>query len=113
MNQTWVPYVVLAPFQQATNNLRYPLLVCFVFFCVPLAIELHHLVSGRRGSTKDNDSSEDGSEQDETAVKDEPKGGCETVVLEKSAEASSDQEQQGTVLESACSTQIPFDHSKK
>ncbi|KAL8687320.1 MAG: hypothetical protein Q9218_006474 [Villophora microphyllina] len=36
---TWVNYVATAPLQNATHNLRYPLVLCLVFAIVPVVLE--------------------------------------------------------------------------
>jgi hypothetical protein len=36
---TWVAYVATGPLQNATHNLRFPLILCLVFFLVSLILE--------------------------------------------------------------------------
>jgi hypothetical protein len=36
---SWVSYVTIGPLQNATYRLRFPLILCLVFFIVPLVLE--------------------------------------------------------------------------
>ena len=59
----WVSYVVTGPLQNATHNLRFPLILCLIFLIIPPIIEYVYLNSGifRKDKEQSKDEATEGS----------------------------------------------------